>query len=112
MTDDIARSQIKAIEELLDKNLKIVQKALGIESAIGVEELPEQGSKESQLELKLELINQEVRRNVIDNKNSQERLAERKHYLAAKKIELQAVFAASRAKFVARQQAKKYSHHL
>lgn len=110
MTDDIVRSQIKAFEELIDKNLEIVQKALGIESIISVEELSEQGSEKNQIELKPELTNKELRQNVIDNKNSQARLSERKHYLAVKKIEVQAMFAESQAKFVARQ-AKKSSPH-
>lgn len=105
MTEDIVRSQIEAFEELLDKNLKIVQKALGIEAIISVEALPEQGDQKSQLEL----TNKEVINNAIDNKNSKEKLSENKHYLATKNIEMKAMFAQSRAKFIARQQAKKYS---
>lgn len=112
MTEDIVRSQIKAVEELIDKSLEIVQEALGIKSIISVEELPEQGSEKSQVELKPELTNKELRQNAIDNNNSPDKLSERKHYLAAKKMEVQAMFAASRAKFVARQQAKKCSQHL
>lgn len=104
MTEDIVRSQIEAFEELLDKNLKIVQKALGIEAIISVEELPEQGDQKNQVEL----TNKEVRQNVIDNKNSKEQLSENKHYLVTKNIEMKAMFAESRAKFIARQQAKKY----
>jgi len=104
MTEDIVRSQIEAFEELLDKNLKIVQKALGIEAIISIEALPEQGDKKSQVEL----TNKEVINNAIDNKNSKEKLSENKHYLATKNIEMKAMFAQSRAKFIARQQAKKY----
>ncbi len=106
MTEDIVRSQLEAFEELLDKNLKIVQEALGIEAIISVEELPEQGNTKSQVEL----TNKEVINNVVDNKNSKENLSENKHYLSTKHIEMKAMFAESRAKFIARQQAKKYSH--
>lgn len=103
MTEDIVRSQIEAFEELLDKNLKIVQRALGIEAIIDVEELPEQGDTKSQVEL----TNKEVEKNVIDTKNSKEKLLENKHHLASKSIEMKAMFAQSRAKFIARQQTKK-----
>ncbi len=104
MTEDIVRSQIAAFEDLLDKNLKIVQKALGIEATIDfVEALPEQGNTNSQVEV----TNKEVGKNVIDNKNSKEKLSETKHYLASKSIEMKAMFAQSQAKFIARQQAKK-----
>lgn len=105
MTEDIVRSQVEACEKLLEENLKIVQKALGIEAVISVEELPEQGDPRSQVEV----TNNEVINNVIANKNSEEKLFENTHYLATKTIEMKAMFAKSRAKFVARQQAKKYS---
>lgn len=103
MTEDIVRSQIEAFEELLDKNLKIVQQALGIEAIIDVEALPEQGDTKSQVEV----TSKEVGKNGIDTKNSKEKLSETKYYLASKSIEMKAMFAQSRAKFIARQQAKK-----
>jgi len=103
MTENIVRSQIEAVEELLDKNLKIVQKALGIEAIIDVKALPEQGYTKSQVEG----TNKEVEKNVINTKNSKEKLFENQHYLISKSIEMKAMFAQSRAKFIARQQAKK-----
>lgn len=105
MTEDIVRSQIEALDELLDKNLKIVRQALGIEAIINVEALPEQEDTKSQIEV----TNKEVGKNVIDTKNSKEKLFETKHYLASKSIEMKAMFAQSRAKFIARQQAKNHS---
>lgn len=105
MSEDIVRSQIEAFEELLDKNLRIVQKALGIEAIIDVEALPEQGNTKSQVEV----TNKQVGKNVIDTKNNKEKLSENKHYLVSKSIEMKAMFAQSRGKFIARQQAKKSS---
>lgn len=110
MTEDMVRSQVKVFEELLDENLKIVKKALGIEAIINVSERPEQENKKSQVQLKIELTNKKARKNVVDNNAREKSLAEDRQYLATKKIEMQAMFAQSRAKFIARQQAKKHSH--
>ena len=108
--------EIKALQELAQKNLQVVQKILGIESINNSDhELVEQ-----------EIVNEEVTKNLLLKKLTASELDQQKHYLAkqkdylaeqiryltAKYADSQAMFAQSRHKFLNRPERHPSSENL
>lgn len=82
--------EIKAVQELAQKNLEVVQKILGIESTnnFDEDEFVEQ-----------EIVSNSVSKNLPLKKLTADELDEQKHYLAEEKLYLSAYFADNQAKF-------------
>lgn len=92
MTEEIKAPDTQVLAALIQKNLEIVHKALGIETTTELDELGEP-------EPKPKLVLDEVAQKSPAKKLTTEELAEKKRYLAAKYIDNQAIFAELKAQF-------------
>ncbi len=92
MTKGINSQEIKALQELAQKNLEVVQKILGIESINDYEH-------ENELEVEAQIVCDHKDKIPI-KKSTASQLAEQKRFLTAKFAENQARFAQLRATFV------------